>query len=680
MGEDRELEVNHIRKVLVANRGEIAVRVMRAARELDIATVAVFSPADIGAPFVALADESVALSGSAPSESYLDIEQLLRAAALTGADAVHPGYGFLSERAEFAECCRDADLTFIGPSVKAIESMGSKVAAKELMASAGVPVLPGITLGSNQDLEDLLRTNGELDLPALVKAAYGGGGRGMRIVRHREDLVAAVESGQREALSAFGDGTVFIERYVEAPRHIEVQIVGDTRGDVVHLFERECSVQRRYQKILEEAPSPVVGARLRGELVDAAVRAGRALSYCGVGTVEFVLDGTNRFYFLEVNTRLQVEHPVTEMVTGIDLVKLQFRIAEGYPLPREVREAKITGHAVEARLYAEDPSDDYRPSPGTIHRFRFPSAHGLRVDSGVQDGSVVGPHYDAMLAKVIAHAPDRVEACRKVASALRSAEIHGPATNRDLLIGILNEPSFLSGDIDTTYLHRLGVPNLIREARVSETGRELHAVAAALTSSRVRRSQARVLRTASSGWRNVPTVPQSSVYVGEEDDRIEVRYGFWRTDIVERRRLVASVNDVPLNVLLHDLSDSFAVLEVDRVRRTIRVHRIENWVFVDSPFGSTALREEPRFLSPVNVLTLGSLVAPMPGTVVRVEVAVGDRVEAGSPIIVLEAMKMEHVVSTPTGGVVTDVYVSSGQGVDAGVMLAVVSDGNDHKE
>ena len=435
-----------IGKLLVANRGEIAARVIRTAHALGIATVAVHSDPDADAPYVMLADEAIRLPGAAPADTYLRGEAIIAAAARTAADAVHPGYGFLSENAAFARACAGAGLIFVGPAPGTIEAMGDKLAAKAMMAEAGVPVLPFVTVTADHAAD--------VGFPLLVKAAFGGGGRGMRLVTDPAELTEAVSAARREAAAAFGDGTVFLERYVPDPRHVEVQILGDAHGNLVHLFERECSIQRRYQKIVEESPSPVVDRALRAALTQAAVTAGRAVGYTGAGTVEFVLARDGSFYFLEMNTRLQVEHPVTEEVTGLDLVELQLRIAEGEPLPPEAREAAISGHAIEARLYAEDVPAGFLPVTGTLHRFSIPSGPGLRIDTGYRDGSKISPHYDAMLAKVIAHGRTRADAARRLARALQTAEIHGLTTNRDLLVAILREPDFLAGATDTGYLTR----------------------------------------------------------------------------------------------------------------------------------------------------------------------------------------------------------------------------------
>jgi acyl-CoA carboxylase subunit alpha len=646
-----------IHKLLVANRGEIAARIMHTAHAMGIATVAVHSDPDADAPFVRLADEAVRLPGAAPAETYLRGDLLVAAARATGADAVHPGYGFLSENAGFARACAAAGLTFVGPSPEAIASMGSKLEAKALMEKAGVPVLPGATVTDDTDLDAVAEGIG---FPLLVKAAFGGGGRGMRVVPDAASLAEAVEGARREAASAFGDGTVFLERFVVDPRHVEVQILGDAHGDVVHLFERECSIQRRYQKIVEESPSPAVDDALRAELGAAAVAAGKAIGYTGAGTVEFVLDRNGRFSFLEVNTRLQVEHPVTELVTGLDLVALQLRVAEGEPLPAEVVGASINGHAIEVRLYAEDVPAGFLPATGTLHRFRIPELPGVRVDPGVADGSVVGTHYDPMLAKVIAHGSTRAEAARTLARALQRAEIHGVTTNRDLLVEILREPEFLAGRTDTGYLTR-------HELCARPSGGPIRAAAAALAAQAANRASARVLGGLPSGWRNVGGIPQHIAYTAGEET-LEVTYTF-RRSVPE-----VAVNGEPLPVRLLHATPESVELEVDGVRRAYGVHRVDGWSYVDGPDGSAALAEVPRFADPNAVAHAGSLLAPMPGGVVRVLASRGDAVSAGQALVVLEAMKMEHTVTAPVDGVVTEVAVGPGDQVDTGQVLAVVED------
>jgi propionyl-CoA carboxylase alpha chain len=664
-----------ISKLLIANRGEIASRIIRTARAMDIATVAVFSDPDAGLPYVLEADEAVRLPGSAPADTYLRAEALIAAAAATGADAVHPGYGFLSENAGFARACAAAGLTFVGPSPGAIEAMGSKIAAKELMAAAGVPVLPGAVFddGADPDPAELRKAAADIGFPVLVKAAYGGGGRGMRIVTSADEIAGAVASARREAASAFGNGTVFLERFVQSPRHIEVQILGDQAGTVVHLFERECSIQRRYQKIIEEAPSPAVRDELRAELCRAAVAAGQAIGYVGAGTVEFVLDASGRFYFLEVNTRLQVEHPVTEMITGLDLVRLQLEIAAGQPLPPLVTEADFTGHAIEARLYAEDVPAGYLPASGDVHTLEIDAADGLRVDAGFASGTRVSTFYDSMLAKVIGYGPTRDDARRVLAAALSRARLHGVVTNRDLLVGILREPEFAAGQIDTGYLDRHRPEELVPPQ--PQAG-PVHLLAVALAGQARRRAAAPVLGTLPSGWRNNPSAPQRASY--ELDGRpAEVSYRFGRPGL-QAAVDGAAVGDVVLHGARPDPDRgpdrTLVDLEIGGIRRVIQVAQAGRTCYVDSVLGHSVVTEADRFPDPAALAQAGSLLAPMPGTVVRVEAAVGDLVEAGAVILAIEAMKMEHSIHAPARGIVTELPISIGAQVDSGSVLAVLEE------
>ena len=654
-----------ITKLLVANRGEIAARVMRTASAMDITTVAVYSDPDAGLPFVRAADEAVRLPGSTPAETYLDVDAVLAAAALTGADAVHPGYGFLSENAAFARRCTEAGLVFVGPTPEAIEAMGSKTAAKELMAAAGVPVLPGAIFGDDDEPGDdeILAAAERVGFPVLVKAAFGGGGRGMRIVRDASEAVAAVAGARREAASAFGNGTVFLERFVDSPRHIEVQIVGDTHGTVVHLFERECSIQRRYQKIVEEAPSPAVDDTLRAALCEAAVAAGRAIGYVGAGTVEFVLDSSGSFFFLEVNTRLQVEHPVTEAITGLDLVRVQLEVAAGRPLPPEVVDATFTGHAIEARLYAEDVPAGYLPTSGDVVTFELPALEGLRVDAGFASDTRVSTFYDSMLAKVIAYGATRDDARRTLAAALHRARLHGVITNRDLLVGLLREAEFAAGDIDTGYLERHAD---LRERTTPTAVTALHAVAAALAGQAGRRGRAAVLATLPSGWRNNPSGTQTATYL-HAGEPLTVGYR------IDRDRVTAVVDgDAVGEVTTVSVSPSLVELVVDGVRRAVTVLATDTAVYVDSPVGHSSFEVVERFPDPSAAAQPGSLLAPMPGTVVRVEVEVGATVAAGATVLAIEAMKMEHTITAPADGVVAELAAAVGAQVDTGAVLAVI--------
>ncbi|SFP40455.1 acetyl/propionyl/methylcrotonyl-CoA carboxylase subunit alpha [Amycolatopsis rubida] len=647
-----------IQNLLVANRGEIARRVFRSCRDAGIGTVAVFSDADAGAPHAREADVAVRLPGNAPGETYLRGELIVKAAADTGADAVHPGYGFLSENAGFARAVLDAGLTWIGPPPAAIETMGSKVESKRLMAAAGVPVL--------SELDPASVTGA--DLPLLVKASAGGGGRGMRVVRSLDELAEAVESARAEAGSAFGDPTVFCERYLETGRHIEVQVLADSHGTVWAVGERECSIQRRHQKVVEEAPSPVVDDAMRAELFEAARKAAQAIDYVGAGTVEFLAGPDGRFYFLEMNTRLQVEHPVTENVTGLDLVALQLSVAEGARLPAEPPAAN--GHSIEVRLYAEDPSAGWQPQSGTLHTFEvsgvdreFTHGSGLRLDSGVESGSVIGVHYDPMLAKVITWAPTRAEAARRLAGALACAKIHGVVTNRDLLVRILRHEAFLAGETDTAFFDRHGLDILAAPLATADAER-WSALAAALADAAGNRASATTLGRLPSGWRNVRSAGQRKVFA-KGDNRYEVVYS------LARDGLRAEGYD---DVVLVAATPEQVVLDIAGVRRTFAVARYGSVSYVDSPLGSVALTAEPRFADPDSALAAGSLLAPMPGTVVRLAVSAGDSVRAGDPLLWLEAMKMEHRISAPADGVVAELPVEAGQQVEVGAVLAVVGE------
>ena len=654
-----------IRKLLVANRGEIARRIQRTCREMGIGTVAVYAEPDAGAPFVREADEAVALGGAAPAESYLRIDKLLEAARRSGADAVHPGYGFLSENAEFAGACARAGLVFVGPTAEAIAAMGSKLEAKRRMSAAGVPQLPSREIAASARPAELAALANELGLPLLVKASAGGGGRGMRVVREAAQLGEAVASAAREAHSAFGDGTVYLERYLEGARHVEVQIFGDAHGRVIHLYERECSIQRRHQKIVEESPSPAVSGALREALCKAAVVAGEAIGYRSAGTVEFLLAPSGEFFFLEVNTRLQVEHPVTEAVTGLDLVRLQLEVACGAALPAQSEVPPQRGHAIEARLYAEDPAQGFAPSTGTMHRFAFDAAPGLRVDAGVEDGSEVSVFYDPMLAKVIAWGETRAEAAAKLGGALARARLHGPRTNRDLLVRILREPEFLDGGTDTGFLERHR-PETLGAPLCDAAAERLHALAAALALQAERRASAPVLAALPSGWRNVPSQDQEQAFE-QRGARVEVRYRF------AREGLRANVEGEPLAQLrLHAATPAGVDLESGGVRRRYAVARAGEQVFVDSALGASALRVLPRFSEPEAELASGSLVAPMPGLVKQVLVSVGDEVAQGAPLLVLEAMKMEQVIRAPHAGRVAALSARAGQQVEAGLVLAVI--------
>jgi propionyl-CoA carboxylase alpha chain len=779
-----------ITKLLVANRGEIATRVLRAARAMGIATVAVFSDPDRRAPFVGEADESVPLGDSS---SYLRADAILDAARRTGADAVHPGYGFLSERASFAEAVLAAGLRWVGPPPKVLAALGDKLEARRVAAGAGVPVLPALPVPGPVGPDLAAEAAAQVGFPLLVKAAHGGGGIGMRVVRDPADLPEAVAAARRQAGSAFGNDEVFLERWLESPHHVEVQLLADTTGRMVQLFERECSIQRRHQKLIEEGPSPAVDPELRRRLGEAALAVAGAVGYVGAGTVEFLLEPSGEaFWFLEVNARIQVEHPVTEAVTGLDLVRLQLLIAAGEPLPlAELSQVEVRGHAIEARLYAEDPAAGFLPQTGVLHRFRVgtvgasgPGGPAVRVDAGVADGSVVGVHYDPLLAKVIAHAPTRPEAARMLASALAGAQLHGVVTNRDLLVGILRSEPFLAGDTDTGFLDHH--PRAELTAAGSAAGpltTRLHAAAAALAAQAARRAATTVYPAAPSGWRNNPSQLQRvALDVVPGQAAVLVGYRFDRTTSLAA--LEVDGDPLPQPHLWHCTPD-LVDLEVEGVRRRFEVHRVGDTAYVDSPLGHSELREHPqdpatspegspegqpegppgltegppaglpegsaglpegsaglteeppglraglwttgsrapgdRLRSPTGgpgaepggfgasqggsgagsggsgtesgvsaagsggsgagsggpgsesgesgVEPSASMVSPLPGVVRRVAVRIGEWVEAGDVLVLVEAMKTEHRISAARAGRVRRVLVAEGQEVTAGTTV-----------
>jgi propionyl-CoA carboxylase alpha chain len=649
-----------ITRVLVANRGEIARRVFATCRRLGVSTVAVYTDPDAEAPHVAEADARVRLPRV---NSYLDAEALIAAARAAGADAVHPGYGFLSENADFAAAVSDAGLTWIGPPVDAVRAMGSKIESKKLMSAAGVPVLDEL------DPETVTADQ----LPVLVKASSGGGGRGMRVVHELDALPGEVAAAQREAQSAFGDPTVFCERYLPTGHHVEVQVLADSHGTVWAVGERECSIQRRHQKIIEEAPSPLVERTpgMRAKLFDAARLAAGAIGYTGAGTVEFLADDHGEFYFLEMNTRLQVEHPVTEETTGLDLVELQIAVAEGGRLEAEPPAAR--GFSIEARLYAEDPARDWQPQAGLVRRIEIPAARtefttlgartGIRLDSGFVDGSVVSIHYDPMLAKVISYAPTRQQAAMVLADALTRSRLHGVRTNRDLLVNVLRHRAFLDGATDTAFFDKHGLADLAAPLADAEDIR-LSAIATALADAVHNRSTATVFGTIPSGWRNLASGYQVKTYLDDGGVEHCVEYRFTRTGLA-----------LPADGLVQLISasaDEVVLADRNGVARSFAVAQHDQDVYVDSAHGPVHLIALPRFPEPGSAVEKGSLLAPMPGNVIRLGAAVGDTVTAGQPLIWLEAMKMEHTITAPTDGVLAELNVETGHQVEVGAVLARV--------
>ena len=659
-------------KILIANRGEIACRIIRTARRLGIATVAVFSEADADAQHVRLADEAWPIGGPRPAESYLRGDAILDVALRSGAQAIHPGYGFLSENAGFADAVEAAGLVFIGPSAESMRRMGSKAGAKDLMQAAGVPVVPGYT-GDDQSPELLAREAERIGYPLMIKAAHGGGGKGMRIVRAPGEFLPALESCQREAANAFGRDRVLLERYIQSPRHIEIQVFGDSHGRIIHLNERECSAQRRYQKVFEESPSPFLTPALRQAMGEAAVLAARAIGYGNAGTVEFIVDPDGGFYFMEINTRLQVEHPVTEMTTGLDLVEWQLRVAACEPLPLDQAQVPQRGHAIEVRLYAEDPDAGFLPGSGRLERLRLPAASPqVRIDSGVVEGDTVSIFYDPMIAKLIVHDRDRASALARLREALAQCAIEGPKSNIAFLEALVRHPAIVGASIDTGYLDR-HLDEFLEAPGPEPDLLAAAAVATLLQQERERRAQALASPDPDSpwaqadGWRlgHAGQRPLAFLHRGA---RIEVLArggaGRYRIELDGREVQVEGAR----------LSDDALSLRMDGKGRRFRVAPGAGLVEIHDGVRRLSLRPLPAYRHEPAGQDAGDdrVRAPMPGRVVAMRVAVGDRVEAGQELAVLEAMKMELALKAPREGTIGELRAGAGEFVEADAVLVVL--------
>jgi 3-methylcrotonyl-CoA carboxylase alpha subunit len=662
-------------KVLIANRGEIACRIIRTARRLGIATVGVYSEADRDALHVALADESWPIGPAPARDSYLNIDAVIDAARASGAQAVHPGYGFLSENPDFAEACEHARLVFIGPPATAIRAMGSKAAAKALMERAGVPVVPGYH-GGDQDLDHLAEEARRIGFPVLIKASAGGGGRGMRIVGAATEFASALASAQREAANAFGDDRVLLEKYLEQPRHIEIQIFADSHGNTLHIFDRDCSIQRRHQKVIEEAPAPGLDVDCRRAMGKAAVVAARAVGYIGAGTVEFIVPSgsSDAFYFIEMNTRLQVEHAVTEAITGLDFVEWQLRAAAGEKLPLGQQDLRIHGHAIETRLYAEDPERDFLPQTGTLHRLHLPSPDIARVDTGVREGDSVTPFYDPMIAKIIVWGDDRAMAVARLRRALAESAVLGLRTNLSFLGRVAVDREFCAGTVDTGFIDRRhealfggrrAAPNeavaaaALHRVSVREVGAAANAAGSVDPLSPWARND---------GWRLGDRAGQTVVFrCGNEDATVSAisRDDGWLLEFRDQQTVAA----------LRQQSDGLCQLTLDGVKSFIRVldHGTETVVFVDGEVW--AFEEIDPLMPPAGEdPSAGKLTAPMPGRVTRLLVEPGSKVRRGEPLIVVEAMKMEHTIAAPTDGVVAAVRFRVGELVEEGTELIALAE------
>ena len=634
--------------LLIANRGEIACRIIKTAKEMGIRSVAVYVDADKDSLFVKQADESIRLEDG----GYLDGDQIINAAKRTGAQAIHPGYGFLSENASFARKVKKEKIIWVGPSPNVISVMGDKLKAKELATKANVPTLPMTSKPGEAK---------KIGYPLLIKAAAGGGGKGMRIVDKEKDLKESITSAQREAKSGFNDERIFIERYVEKSRHIEIQILGDSTGNVVHLGERECSIQRRHQKIIEESPSPRISDEVRNKMGEAAVKLAKQIKYESAGTVEFLFDDkTEEFWFLEVNTRLQVEHPVTEEVTGIDLVSEQLKIARGESLEFSQEDISWTGSSIEARLYAEDPNNDFLPEIGTLIAFEESNSAEARWDTGVKTGTVVGTDFDPMLAKIISYAPNRTDAASKLAKALESAHIGGVKTNRDFLINCLKTKEFIDGDTTSDFIERV---NPKRKLEIDQSDIEHVTAIAAMWIQQQNRESSNIAKFMPSGWTNGRLPNQKITFTFEGTENI-VEYKLQRNN-----NFIFSSNK---EAFIYSSDENGIDLMFDGKRHYSRVTVSENNILVHMPFGDVMLHLQPRFKMPGVESTVGGLVAPMPGKVIDVKVKKGKKVQAGDTLVILEAMKMEHSIKATESGTVSELLISVNDQVENGALLMVV--------
>lgn len=651
-----------INSILIANRGEIASRIIRTCKKMGIKSIAVYSDADSDGLYVHEADVAVHIGDNSPTASYLNQDKIIQVAKEQEVDAIHPGYGFLSENASFANKCMEEGVVFIGPHPKAIEEMGSKSRAKTIMKAHDVPVIPGYQ-GDDQSTDRLIAEAKKVGFPLLLKATAGGGGKGMRIVTDEDKLENSIAAAKRESLSAFGDDELIIERYIAKGRHIEFQIFGDKHGNAIHILERECSIQRRYQKVLEESPSPVLDENLRSKMGAAAVKAAKALDYDNAGTVEFIFDDTtNEFFFLEVNTRLQVEHPVTEEITGLDLVELQIEVAEGHPLPVQQEDVKGSGYAIEARLYAEDPANNFLPVTGKVHLWETPDVQGLRVETAIESGSEISIYYDPMIAKLIVWDKSRLSAHRKMAYTLRHLKCLGLTTNQDFLLHLHEQKDIQEGNYDTHYIKNHFEPEDF--AKTNQEQKALASIASILLNWSKRQEQRRLLRNLPSGWRNNFYESQNCTYLFQ-DEELAVSYR-----LKEGQRFEFAIEDETLTAELIKATDSHISYRINGVQHQAAIADKGDKIYLQSPStGNLIFELKPRFPQKIAHKTEGGYEAPMPSQIIKILVEQDQEVKEGDPLMIISSMKMENTISAIKDGTVSDIYTKEGQNVASGFLL-----------
>ncbi|MEB3347317.1 acetyl-CoA carboxylase biotin carboxylase subunit [Aquimarina gracilis] len=660
------MNVKSINTILIANRGEIASRIIRTCKKMGITSVAVYSEADKNALFVKQADLAIYIGDPEPAKSYLDQDKIIQAAKTTGADAIHPGYGFLSENATFAQRCKDEGITFIGPKPEAIEAMGSKSRAKEIMEQSGVPVIPGYR-GKDQSNATLKTEALKIGFPVLLKATAGGGGKGMRIAHEEKEIELAIASAKREAKSAFGDDELLIEKYIQSGRHIEFQIFGDQQGNVIHLLERECSIQRRYQKVIEESPSPVMTEGLRKKMGDAAVLAAKALNYDNAGTVEFIFDeNSGDFYFLEVNTRLQVEHPVTEEITGLDLVQMQIESVQGLPLQIKQEDVKGEGYAIEARLYAEDAANDFAPATGTVYKFQYPDVEGLRVESAIESGSQISMFYDPMIAKIIVKGANRQVAHTKLNYVLQHLVCQGTVTNLPFLKALLAHKDFKNGKYDTHFIDNH--INLSDINKYSDDSIEEVLIAATLYRWNQREQTRKILRSLPSGWRNNFYEFQKEIFV-LGDQTFEVQYRF------EQAHFSFAIHQKEFKASIVEAGKSSIRINSNGLQKEYAIIQVGHEIFAHTAtIGNLKFIQQDRFPIKEKEKVNGGYESPIPSQVVKINIEPGDKVKEGDPLMVISSMKMENILVANQDGVVEEVYVEEGHNVEAGFLLLKVNE------
>ncbi len=656
--------MKQINSILIANRGEIATRVIRTCRKMGIKSIAVFSEADRNSPFVEQADIAVFIGESTPAQSYLDQDKIVATAKKTGADAIHPGYGFLSENVHFAKRLEKEGIIFIGPNADAIAAMGSKSRAKTLMINHKVPVVPGYQ-GPDQSIARLTKEAVKMGFPVLLKATAGGGGKGMRIVHKKSEIEKAIAAAQRESKSAFGDDELIVEKYIASGRHIEFQIFGDKHGNAIHILERECTIQRRYQKVIEESPSPVMSEKLRAEMGAAAVNAAKALNYDNAGTVEFIYEEkTGDFYFLEVNTRLQVEHPVTEEVTGLDLVQLQIESAQGLPLALTQETVKGNGYAIEARLYAEDAGNDFLPVTGTIQKFEYPAVDGLRMETAIRSGSEISIFYDPMIAKIIVHDDTRLAAHRKMQYVLRNLVCQGITTNQDFLLQILSHPDFQKGAYDTHFIATKMDLNALNTKE--DLANNISGIAATLHDWNQRNQARSILRSIPSGWRNNFNDAQFEEYQIGEETAIKTSYRYFPS----KKHFEFYIAETTHIVQLIEADDQTVRVEIDGMQYHFNIAKKDNTYFVQNEsIGNNTLIQKERFPTKAAEKIAGGYISPMPSQIIKVLVKEGQAVKSGDSLIVISSMKMENTIEASADGIVEEIYANEGANVEAGFLL-----------